>query len=174
MVVSIFPTVAKALLGLFCYSNCIQLCPYIKLSSWHQQNGERNRVVSAVACRDLVMPGATAWLDAPTKFQYWAVACRWWPFYWIHSTLFVTSQHDVIFTFANQRFGEVCWHNMHIQGPRSSGSVGRAVKMLRAMETYKKQKNRYHLCLFPFINNVNLKNNNRNYRKSFRIIWVPE
>jgi len=29
-------------------------------------------------------------------------------------TLFVTSQYDVIFTFANQRFGEVCWHNMHI------------------------------------------------------------
>jgi len=27
-------------------------------------------------------------------------------------TLFVTSQYDVIFTFANQR--EVCWHNMHI------------------------------------------------------------
>jgi len=26
------------------------------------------------------------------------------------------------FTFANQRFGEVCWHNTHIQGRRSSGS----------------------------------------------------
>jgi len=24
-------------------------------------------------------------------------------------TLFVTSQYDVIFTFANQRFGEICW-----------------------------------------------------------------
>jgi len=29
-------------------------------------------------------------------------------------TLFATSQSAVIFTFANQRFGEVCWHNMHI------------------------------------------------------------
>ena len=28
--------------------------------------------------------------------------------------LFVTSQYDVPFTFANQRFGEVGWHNMHI------------------------------------------------------------
>jgi len=28
--------------------------------------------------------------------------------------LFVTSQYDVIFNFANQSFGEVCWHNMHI------------------------------------------------------------
>jgi len=28
-------------------------------------------------------------------------------------TLFVTSQYDVIFTFANQHFGEVCWHNVH-------------------------------------------------------------
>ena len=30
------------------------------------------------------------------------------------SKLFVTSQYDVIFMFTNQRFGEVCWHNMHI------------------------------------------------------------
>jgi len=36
-------------------------------------------------------------------------------------TMFVTSQYDVILTFANQRFGEVCWHNVHIQGRRSSG-----------------------------------------------------
>jgi len=39
-------------------------------------------------------------------------------------TLFVTSQYDVILTFANQRFAEVCWHNMHIQGRRSSGREG--------------------------------------------------
>jgi len=36
-------------------------------------------------------------------------------------TLFVTSKYDVIFTFANQRFGGVCWRNMRIQGRRSSG-----------------------------------------------------
>jgi len=36
-------------------------------------------------------------------------------------TLFVTSHYDVILTFANQRFGEVCRHNVHIQGRRSSG-----------------------------------------------------
>jgi len=53
--------------------------------------------------------------------------------YW--HTLFVMSQYDIIFTFANQRFGEVCWHNMHIQGRRSSGRSGGAVKQLRAMET---------------------------------------
>jgi len=28
-------------------------------------------------------------------------------------TLFVTSQYDIVFTCANQRFGEVFWHNMH-------------------------------------------------------------
>ena len=27
---------------------------------------------------------------------------------------FLTSKHDVIFTFANRRFGKVCWHNIHI------------------------------------------------------------
>jgi len=42
-------------------------------------------------------------------------------------TLFVTSWYDVIFTFANQRFGEVCGHNVHIQGPRGSCRSGRAV-----------------------------------------------
>jgi len=34
--------------------------------------------------------------------------------------------------------------------------------MLRAMETY--TKNCYQLCLFLFISNVHLKNNNRNYQ----------
>ena len=58
--------------------------------------------------------------------------------YW--HTLFVTSQCDVIFTLANQRFGEVCWHNMHIQGRRSSCRAGGAVKQLREMETYKNKK----------------------------------
>jgi len=33
------------------------------------------------------------------------------------------------------------------------------------METYEKQKNRYQLCLLLFDNNVDLKNNKRNYRK---------
>jgi len=32
----------------------------------------------------------------------------------IENALFLTSQCDVTFTFANQRFGEACWHNMHI------------------------------------------------------------
>jgi len=77
-------------------------------------------------------------------------------------TLFVTSQYEVIFTFANQRFGKVCRHNMHIQGRRGSGWARRAVKELRTTETYKKQKNRYKLCLFLFINIVDLKNNNIN------------
>jgi len=35
------------------------------------------------------------------------VICLW-------CAVFVTSQSDVIFMFPNQRFGEVCWHNMHI------------------------------------------------------------
>jgi len=27
--------------------------------------------------------------------------------------LFVTSQYDVIFTFANQGLGKICWHSIH-------------------------------------------------------------
>jgi len=60
-----------------------------------------------------------------------------------------------------------------IQGRWSSGKAGAAVKELRAMETFQKQKNRYQVCLFLFINHVDLKNNNRNYRKLFWIIWGP-
>jgi len=57
--------------------------------------------------------------------------------------------------------------HIHIQGRRSSGRAGEggAEKQLMAMETYTKY--RYKLCLFLFINNVNLKNTNRKYRKSF-------
>ena len=32
----------------------------------------------------------------------------------IQCAVFVTSQFDVIVLFQNQRFGEVCWHNMHV------------------------------------------------------------
>jgi len=46
--------------------------------------------------------------------------------------------------------------------------------MLGKMEIYIKQKNRYKLFLFLFINNDDLKNTNRNCRKSFWIILVPE
>jgi len=42
------------------------------------------------------------------------------------------------------------------------------------METYEKQKHCYQLCLFLLINNVDHKNNNRNYRKLFWILWVHE
>ena len=74
-------------------------------------------------------------------------------------TLSVTPQYDVVFTFANQCFGKVCWHNMHNQERRSSGRG--SSKKIRAMETYKKQKNRYQLRLFLFINNVDPKDHNR-------------
>jgi len=42
-------------------------------------------------------------------FTQWhkVVICIW-------CALFVTSQFDVIVLFPNERFGEVCWHNLHI------------------------------------------------------------
>jgi len=33
----------------------------------------------------------------------------------VRCTLLVRSQFDVIFMFPKQRFGDVCWHNMHIR-----------------------------------------------------------
>ena len=65
-----------------------------------------------VACRGLVIPGVTAWLYAPppnSSIEQWRMVVIVTGY-----TLVVTSQYDVIFTFANQRFGEVCWCNLHI------------------------------------------------------------
>jgi len=125
----------------------------------------RRITLLTVACRGLLMPGATAWLNAP--FQILVLSSGIWRSLLLDIRCFVTSQYGVICTFANQRFGEVCWHNVQIQRRRGSGRAGGLVKELRAMESYKKQKDRYQLCLLLFINNVDLKNNNRNYRKSF-------
>ena len=145
---------------------------HMHIMPWVVAISQVSQVWVSVACRGFVMPVVTAWFDAPlpnSSIEQWHR-----PMVGIVTgyTMFVTSQYDVIFTFPNQRFGEVCWHNMHIQGRRTSSRAGKAIKLLRAMETYK--RNSYQLCLFLFINNVDLKNNNRNYRKSFWIIWVPE
>ena len=90
-----------------------------------------------VACRGLVMPGATAWLDAPlpnSSIEQWRMVVIVTGY-----KLFVTSHCDVI-QVCNQCFVEVCWHNMHISRRRSRGKAGGAVKHFRAMETYEKQK----------------------------------
>jgi len=60
-----------------------------------------------VACRCLVIPEATAWLYAPLpnfSIEQWRMMVIVAGY-----TLFVTSQYDIIFTFANQRSGEVYW-----------------------------------------------------------------
>jgi len=53
-----------------------------------------------------------------------------------------------------------CWNVARARG---------AVKKLRAMKTYEKQKNRYQLCLLLFNNHVGLKNNKRNYKTCISI-----
>jgi len=50
-------------------------------------------------------------------------------------------------------------------GHRNIGRAGGEAKLLRAMETYKKQKNRHQLYLLLLNNIADLKNNKRNYRK---------
>jgi len=42
---------------------------------------------------------------------------------------------------------------------------GGAIKKLRTIKIYKKQNNRKSICLLLFSNNVDIKNNNRNYKK---------
>ena len=97
-----------------------------------------------VACKGLVMPGATAWLDAPLQNS----GIEQWRMVVIVSgyTLFVTSQYDVIFKFVTnvlaKFFDTTCVFS------DAGEAVGRgAVKQFRAMETCKKQKIvTYYVC----------------------------
>jgi len=82
-------------------------------------------------------------------------------------TLFVASQYDVISTFADQRFDEVCWHNMHIQGRRSSGRAGGAAKQWSAMETYKNNKIVIKYVFFCSSTMLTSKITTKTYTKSF-------
>jgi len=70
--------------------------------------------------------------------------------------VFKCEQYDILFIIKKQ-------------GRRKVGRAGGALKKLRAMETYEKQINRYQLSLLLFNNNVDLKNNKRNYRKCISI-----
>jgi len=81
--------------------------PYLFLASAPFSDKQISISLLSVACRGLVMPGATAWLYFPltnASAEQWRMVV-----FGTGHTLFVTSQHDVIFLFANQRFGEVCW-----------------------------------------------------------------
>ena len=65
----------------------------------------------AVACRSLVMPRVTAWLNA--SLPNYSIVQGHLVVIATGHMLFVMSQYDVIFTFANQHFGRVFLHNMH-------------------------------------------------------------
>ena len=59
-----------------------------------------------------------------------------------------------------------------------SSNAGTAVRegwksRVKRNSNFKKPTNRYHLCLFALSNNVDLKNNNRNYRKHSEFtVWA--
>ena len=62
--------------------------------------------------------------------------------------LFVTSQRDVIFTFVNQGFGEICWHNMNIILHRVTGTAVVQGGSKRVESDANFTKKCYQLCLF--------------------------
>jgi len=76
-------------------------------------------------------------------------------------TLFVTSQFDLIFRLATNVLAKFVDTTCVFRDAGAAVGQGGAVKEMRAIGTYKKQENRYQLCLFLFINNVDLKNNNK-------------
>jgi len=81
----------------------IDILPGNAARQWHSWS---------VSCRNLVIPGATAWLCASLpnySIEQWRMTVIVTGY-----TLFVMSQYNAIFTFANQRFAEVCWHILHI------------------------------------------------------------
>jgi len=118
----------------------------------------RINIHSPLVCRGLVMPGATAWLDAPLSNSGILNSAEWWSLLldirclWRHNmTSFSRLQTNVLAKFVDT----TCIIR------NAGAAAGGAVKEFRAMETYKKQKKRYQLRLFLFINNVDPKDHNR-------------
>ena len=117
--------------------------------------------VNAVTCRGLVMPRPTAWLYAPLPNSSTVLSSGvWWSLLldirslWRHNmTLYSYLQNNVL-----AKFVDTTTCIFRDPGVAVGQGGGGAVKEFRAMETYKQQKNRYQLCLFLFINNVDLKN----------------
>jgi len=75
---------------------------YGKLHLWRYEYDYKCNSYSLVTCgvrRKFSWGGFIQW--------HRVVICIW-------CALFVMSQFDVIVLFPSQRFGEVCWHNMHI------------------------------------------------------------
>jgi len=112
-----------------------------------------------VACSGVVMPGATVLLDAPLRnsiIEQWRmvvllldIRCLWRH----NMTSYSRLQNNVL-----AKFVDTTTCIFRDPGVAVGQGGGGAVKEFRAMETYKQQKNRYQLCLFLFINNVDLKN----------------
>jgi len=83
-------------------------------------------------------------------------------------TLFVTSQYDFRFTVPDQCFDKFCFtQHPHIHGRRSSGREGSSNGVEGNEKFSKNKKKALQIMFVSFINNVDLKNNNKNYRKSF-------
>jgi len=122
-----------------------------------------------VACRGLVMPGRLFDWMPPTKFQYWAVAYRWW-------SLFLDTQYTVcdITTWQTNFLANLVDTTCIFRNAGAAVGQGEQQNSWEQWKLIINKLSRYKLSLFLFINNVILKNNNRNHRKSFRIIWVPE
>jgi len=78
----------------------------------------------------------------------------------------VTSQYDAILTFANNVLAKFVDTTCILRDTGAAVGQGSS-KRAEGNGNLQKTKNCYQLCLFLFINSVDLKNNNRNYRKLF-------
>jgi len=115
--------VAKLGSGLFYYwpllnNNNMAKCFQVFTSIYDS----RRFAACAGACRGLMMPGVTAWLYSPlpnSSIEQWRMVVTGTGY-----MPFATSHYEVIITLANQRFSEVCSHN--IRGVASLKIRGRA------------------------------------------------
>ena len=64
---------AIALPGLFCYSNCISLCPHITLSSYYSEVNVVECLMSMPAVREFSGSNATFPLAQLVEMQSWTV-----------------------------------------------------------------------------------------------------
>ena len=92
----------------------------------------------AVACKGLVMPGATAWLEAllpNSSIEQWRMVVIVTGY-----TLWVTLLYDVIFTLATNVLTKFVHTTCIFRDAVAAVGQGGAKKQLRSMETYKNKK----------------------------------
>ena len=128
---------------------------------------------ASVACRSLVIPGSTAWLDSrflSSSLEQWrmVVLLLNLRYMWRHNV----NSHSRFQTNVLAKFVDAtCIFSESAAAVRQGCS-----DWVEGYGNFSKTKKKklFEIMFVSVINSVDLKNNNKNYRKSFWLFWVPK